>query len=193
MFISYVPSLFKVFSNGGFKVVGYNMLGGVVVMVGKREGFLPWQFGGEAMSMCTRIAPDGSWCLVKIQLPVNWELKESVHLMMCLTNEAWIKAMVDDLEKAMVETRFPYELCSTLCGLFLPSQKPIKVHHWCLELALGIHQIFLWPNEIRGQVGHHTTFWIHLTLTKIYDDVQIKEGFRELQHRHRWLSNSSSD
>jgi len=171
--ISILPSLFKVFSNGGPKVVGYNMFWGVV-MVGEREGFLPWQFGGEAMSVCTGVAPHGTWCLVNTHFPVNWEFKESVHLMMCFMNEAWINAMVDDLEKAMVGTGFPYELGSTLCGLFFPSEKPIKVHHWCLELALDIHQVLLWPNEIRGQVGHNINFWsqqtwIHLTLTKIKD------------------------
>lgn len=146
-----LPGLFKVFSYGGFEAVCYNRLWGVV-MIWEREGFLPRQFGGEAMSMRTRVTPHGTRYLMNTQFPMNWKLEESVHLMMCFTNEVWINPMIDHLEEAMFRASFTNELSSMFCRLIIPSEKPIKVHHWCLELVLCIHQVLLWPNEIGWHV-----------------------------------------
>ena len=108
-----------------FPVVDFDL---VNALIRDGTGFLPWQFGGEATSLCTIVVPHGSWCHVNAQFPMNLEFKESVNLMMSFTNEAWINAMVDHLEKSMVRTGFPYEfgntLCDPLCALWETQQGP---------------------------------------------------------------------
>ncbi|WVY90469.1 hypothetical protein V8G54_035983 [Vigna mungo] len=124
-------------------------------MEGEREGFFPRQFGGESVSMCTRIAPDRTWSLTNTNFSVNWELKKSIHLFIGLSNEEMINPVVEYLEEAVGGACLAYELNSNVCGLFITSEEPSKVHHWGLKLLVGVHHTLLRPNEAHGNVLLH--------------------------------------
>ena len=91
----------------------------MVVMKGEREGLFPGQFGGEPISMGTRISPHGTQSLFNTHFPTNGKLKESVHLIIRFPNEERINAVVDHLEEPVARARLAYEPNGTVCGVII--------------------------------------------------------------------------